>query len=919
MSRLPRLAAPDAPRRARACLGAPATLVLLAGCTPAAAPKPPTGDGSATVGCPAGQIADHDRCVPASCGVGPWGGRTADVYVDASAAAGDGSIDAPFPTLDEAMDAMAAGSGTVVAMAEGTYPVNLSLGVEFDGLVLAGRCADLVVWDGGAESAAALWLDGRAGRPHVTVSGVTVTNGTYGLVADGGALTVSAARVTGNLGLGIGAFAGAVVTLEDVDVSDTVEIRRELGRGLQVEDRVDLYATGLRVSGNAEVAVGVIGEGATAELRDVTIDDTRASSGSTYGYGLVVSQGARADVSGLTLTRSTGVGVLVSNPDSELTLDRAEVGDVTADATGAIGHGVEVNDAASLVASDLTVSRAAGIGLYLSDLGTTGTLAGGRVTATTPLADGAPGVGVLVTDRADLGLSEAEISGNVGWGLVVQDGATATADALVSEANQDVGILAIGADAAIVLTASRVTGTVASPGATVAVGLFADEGGQISGEDVQVDGNDGFGAGASDEGSRIALEEAVIQDTREAVDGPDGIGLVLLLGAEGTVTGGAISGSVGAGVFAAEAASLSLVDVEIADTVAGEAAGGGRGLGVESGAHVEAEGLRVERSQGGAVALGTGTLLTLVDATVVDTLSSEAEGSGTGVTAAGGAALRATGLTVAGATGGGIMASGAGSTADILDATVETTRRPANAYVATGVTAQVGGVVTLEDTRVQGNEGPGIYVAPGGRVTCERCTVTANQFAGGVAVGGSLELTESSVTDTAPDLSLGGGLGVYLSDTFGLATVTLTDTTIGPHPYAAVWADGVVDLSARDSILEGGPGTLLGSVPVGGAALVARDGAAAGDGTSGVLLEGGALRGADLVAVLLDGAGAAFLDVEWDNDGVDLVQQGCAGASLDPALYEGAEEIRICPTYDVLYDDVVAFPGLYYVDPVPAE
>ncbi len=104
--------------------------------------------------CPEGQLEDQGRCVSVDCGRGAWGNLDLDeetIYVDAEAEDdGDGGEGAPLRTLSEGL-AMAGELGwSTVAVAEGVYEENPEIGAELGGLRLAGRCAELVVLEGGS-------------------------------------------------------------------------------------------------------------------------------------------------------------------------------------------------------------------------------------------------------------------------------------------------------------------------------------------------------------------------------------------------------------------------------------------------------------------------------------------------------------------------------------------------------------------------------------------------------------------------------------------------------------------------------------------------------------------------------------------------------------------------------------------------
>ena len=119
----------------------------------------------------------------ATCPAGKWPEAAADavlVHVDGSFAGpapSDGSEEAPFTTIQEAIDA--APPGAVVRIAEGTYAEDLAL---HDAVTLAGGCPERVVVSGSSTGLAALWV---ASADGVVVRDLAITGASNAVVLDG--------------------------------------------------------------------------------------------------------------------------------------------------------------------------------------------------------------------------------------------------------------------------------------------------------------------------------------------------------------------------------------------------------------------------------------------------------------------------------------------------------------------------------------------------------------------------------------------------------------------------------------------------------------------------------------------------------------------------------------------------------------
>ena len=166
-----------------------------------------------------------------------------------------------------------------------------------------------------------------------------------------------------------------------------------------------------------------------------------------------------------------------------------------------------------------------------------------------------------------------------------------------------------------------------------------------------------------------------------------------------------------------------------------------------------------------------------------------------------------------------------------------------------------------------------MYVANAGQMELNLLEIANSPFAGAVVVDGTLTLSGATITDTLPDAEWGGGFGVYANDTFGTPVLTLLDSTVGPHDYAAIWLDGPGTYDIEGNTLSGSAGLDQGTYVLHGNALFAENGVTAWDGTTGLLLWDNTFSGSGEIAVLLDAASADLDGNAWSDHGTDLRQQ----------------------------------------------
>ncbi|MCB9778787.1 MAG: hypothetical protein H6742_09510 [Alphaproteobacteria bacterium] len=216
------------------------------------------------------------------CGSGTWGNLSGTLFVDASAASGgDGSQDAPFATIGDAVEV--AGGSDVIVIAAGTYRETLSLGDR--DLTLAGRCADRVTIDGkdAPELPVIAFnapLDGETaegaepGTGTLDLSGLTLTGGDVrGLVVGGGTLQARDLLVRDIYGQGIW-LERATATLEDVRIEDGGALEWNSGGGLAVSEGSQVTARRLSITRQQGLAIGAGGADTVLELEDSEIVET---------------------------------------------------------------------------------------------------------------------------------------------------------------------------------------------------------------------------------------------------------------------------------------------------------------------------------------------------------------------------------------------------------------------------------------------------------------------------------------------------------------------------------------------------------------------------------------------------------------------------------------------------------------------
>ncbi|MFH2005902.1 MAG: DUF1565 domain-containing protein [bacterium] len=430
--------------------------------------------------CPPGTIAllGYDTCQPlGDCGTGTWGnlvddGVTVYVHQTADATGANGTQQAPFLTVGEALAVVAPGGRIAVAAGDYTERLNLSQEVR-----LTGRCAELVTirgqqFMGNPVSPVTI----NSGGSSSTVRGVTLTGPAEGLVLSG----------------------AQQVVVRQVQVLDASDV------GIEVRDEAEVLLEQVVVAGC--VRHGVYARGGTLELVESEVRDSRPQPGTgEYGRGINVQCSSGESCGSLQVTSSVvsgnrAMGMFISGVDTEITATL-------------------VRDTQPRQNND---QSGRGINAQCSSGGTCGSL---RVTAS--LVSGnrtmgvyASGVATEITDTVIRDTLPELSSESMGRGITAQCssggpcGSLRVSSSLVS-GNRDVGILAGGVDAEISTTLIRDTLLEESTGSGAGIVAQCDpEGGSCGSLLVSsclVSGNRQVGIYVSNVSSEISA--TVVRDT----------------------------------------------------------------------------------------------------------------------------------------------------------------------------------------------------------------------------------------------------------------------------------------------------------------------------------------------------------------------------------------------------------------------
>jgi hypothetical protein len=275
--------------------------------------------------------------------------------------------------------------------------------------------------------------DSVIGRIHPTEGGL----GGQGIALRGGALLVAS-----DLVLEHNDQAGLVLTgegtrgeLTRVQVVDT-GVGADTGptQAVAVYNGSSLQATGLSVVGTWGTGLVVASEGTVVTLHESEVRATVPTGDGRDGHGVHVQEGASLLATGLLLEHNTGISLGAIHTDTTVELQDSEVRATRSDPEDHAGRGIAVATGAHLFASRVLVSDSRQLGVGFSGEGATGELVDCRVTGTVPASEPGGGNGLVVESGAAVLATGLEVVGNAAPGVVVQaDGVLELHDALLED------------------------------------------------------------------------------------------------------------------------------------------------------------------------------------------------------------------------------------------------------------------------------------------------------------------------------------------------------------------------------------------------------------------------------------------------------------------------------------------------------
>lgn len=395
----------------------------------------------------------------------------------------------------------------------------------------------------------------------------------------------------GNMGPGLNLADGARADLLNATIRGaSPDLDDQYGWGVNVGSGARLAAEGLLLESNRGTGVAVMGGSAT--LHGAVVRDTRSPMESMASFGIMLEDGGTLEASDLLLDSNREQGLWIATGSSAV-LDTATIRDTEPIDDGTMGWGIRVLDDATLVARNLLLERNADVGLSLS------------------------GTSLVTLDDAIVRGTQPTSSGTFGRGIDVQGGASLVARGLLLEDNHEIGLSVFGVATAD-LRQSVIRDTQPLPSGMFGRGINVEGGGRLVAEGLLLDGNRDMGLAAGGTSTTVELENVTVRGTRPIADGRFGRGIAAERGARLDASGLVVADNCDVGLFASDQGTIvGIQDALVSSTASGMDGASGFGVLLQDGAVLDAEGIQVQDSEGPGIYCVSGATMEASDISLV--------------------------------------------------------------------------------------------------------------------------------------------------------------------------------------------------------------------------------------------------------------------------------------------------------------
>ena len=500
---------------------------------------------------------------------------------------------------------------------------------------------------------------------------------------------------------------GALVVGQSVVTDTKGDVGGDFGAAIHARDGGQVMVVGCFFEGNTGVGIDAADSGTSLEILNTTILGCKQSSTNEGGYGAQAGYGASLALAGCLLEGNSATSIAAFHSGTMVKVAGTAVRYTMPDANGKGGLGMQVVDGASATVDKSLIEGNSKLGIRVEDSGTKLDISSAVVRYTKP-----------------------DELGEGGRGMIVCDGASATATNCLFEGNTEQGIAAWDTDTRLALAGTVVRSTAPSTSGEDGNGLQVSNGAEVKVADCLFQGNTEEGIVAWSTGTLLDVVGTLVRDTKPDSKGQYGVGLSATDGAVVGASDSLLSDNSSLGTSASGMGTeLHLVGTVVRATRSNAYGEFGTGLQGGNGAFVTIdESLFEDNREAGIAGHHQGTKIQVRRSAVRRMKPSEKSRSGYAVQAANGAAVTVADSLFEGSVVLGAVSVHPNTVLDLAGTTVTDTKPNAEGGAGAGVYAAHGGALRVKGSLVQRNSLAGMLGTHAGSLAFLRGTIVRDSL-----------------------------------------------------------------------------------------------------------------------------------------------------------------------------------------------
>jgi len=679
--------------------------------------------------------------------------QTLYVSADSLCQVSCGSKEAPYPSIQQAVDAATEGAHVLIGAGEYDEGVLIQKRVHLQGLcpeqtVISG----LVDWGPGGDSYADVGLC-FLGAQGGSVQNLAVASPGLGVaIIDSQDLILSDVAIGPAMEFGLYVSGSTGINAQGLWIHDVAATQSPglYGCGVEVTGSSSFHLEQALVEESETQGLCVHGEGTSVEFSDVTLRGMTMTAPTLAGVGLMAYDHAHLSLERVLIESNEFQGMYVTENA------RAEMSESVVRQTGQgqlSGQGraltIEVGGQTEIVRCFFEENGQAAITVLGEE--STASLLATVVRTTGGGGESGVGVGIQAVDSAQVEMNACAFQGNTSRGVIV------------------------GNEARLKMRGTLVAQTKAVESSVVQGAIFANSGASLSATHSLLVDNQGGGVIVAHQGSRAEVEDVAVVGSYPAPEADSGFGFTALYAGQLEAERVLVRGCAMGGVVVNSKSSTADIRQSVLSGTMGNNGKLAPGLLLLAGWVELTDSVVSHNQMVGVGLLGPDAFLSMTGTTIRDTVTDDAGDQAVALRVAGGASASASASLFQASTSAAVTATGAGTELGLQDCVISGAHANKQGQWGFGLEAASGAMLEATGTLVEGHEAAGFAAfepdtmlrLEGVVVRGQPDTVHSRTAGGQVTYGAALEMDACLVVDHPYS-------GILLFDQASEATISRT-------------------------------------------------------------------------------------------------------------------------------------------------